>query len=104
MAGMIASQLERSVKTLALRLARGPARCFCMYRGPRLIFRELRADAMNAENRHRRDEREFLEDFDRETARLLGDADHAIGIMERLGDQEYRARHGGHAKGGAGIG
>ena len=55
---------------------------------------------MNAENRHRRDERQLLEDFDRETARLLGEASHAIEIMERLGDQEYRARHGGHAKGG----
>ena len=47
--------------------------------------------AMNAENRHRRDEREFLEDFDRETARLLGDADHVVQIMEHEGERQRRS-------------
>ena len=46
---------------------------------------------MNTEIEDRRDEQQFLADFDRETDRLLGDADHVMQLMKLEADVERRS-------------
>ncbi len=65
-----------------------------------MIFRELRADAMNTEIEDPREEQKLLADFDAETNRILAESSRVIAIMRTKGEQEARAANGGHAKGG----